>query len=171
MYKLVQTRLTGFLMRINEMKPCTFTLFSRDNLQSVESFFSSGTVMDSLLTSSEGAVAGPACAAVVKRVSHGQSSRPLLPLSVIMSRCLALARFALGSSQRANSRLIACARGLSSRTVSRPVTGGKLCLLACRVSLSSCDVTATRSQSCELCCSKTLHLPACSVTPGPAVWV
>lgn len=40
-----------------------------------------------------------------------------------MSRCLALARFALGSSQRANSRLIACARGLSSRTVSRPVTG------------------------------------------------
>ncbi|XP_041813337.1 heat shock protein 75 kDa, mitochondrial [Chelmon rostratus] len=40
-----------------------------------------------------------------------------------MSRCLALARFALGSPQRANSRLIACARGLSSRTVSRPVTG------------------------------------------------
>ncbi|KAM3598786.1 uncharacterized protein V6R79_022574 [Siganus canaliculatus] len=40
-----------------------------------------------------------------------------------MSRCLALARFALGS-QRANSRLImSCARGLSSCTVSRIVTG------------------------------------------------
>ncbi|CAK6962982.1 heat shock protein 75 kDa%2C mitochondrial [Scomber scombrus] len=40
-----------------------------------------------------------------------------------MSRCLALARFALGVSQRSNSRLITCARGLSSQTVSRSSTG------------------------------------------------
>uniref|UniRef100_A0A3Q3WL54 Heat shock protein 75 kDa, mitochondrial n=1 Tax=Mola mola TaxID=94237 RepID=A0A3Q3WL54_MOLML len=35
-----------------------------------------------------------------------------------MSRCLALARFVLGSSQRANPRLVTCVRGLSTRTVS-----------------------------------------------------
>uniref|UniRef100_A0A3Q3INJ5 Histidine kinase/HSP90-like ATPase domain-containing protein n=1 Tax=Monopterus albus TaxID=43700 RepID=A0A3Q3INJ5_MONAL len=35
-----------------------------------------------------------------------------------MSRCLALARFTLGVSQRANSRLMSCARGLSGRAVS-----------------------------------------------------
>ncbi|XP_033501302.2 heat shock protein 75 kDa, mitochondrial [Epinephelus lanceolatus] len=41
-----------------------------------------------------------------------------------MSRCLALARFALGSSQRANTRLLTtCARGLSSRITSRSFTG------------------------------------------------
>uniref|UniRef100_A0A8C9XS53 Heat shock protein 75 kDa, mitochondrial n=1 Tax=Sander lucioperca TaxID=283035 RepID=A0A8C9XS53_SANLU len=39
-----------------------------------------------------------------------------------MSRCLALARFALGSSQRTNSRLTSCARGLSSRITSRSFT-------------------------------------------------
>ncbi|XP_039905928.1 heat shock protein 75 kDa, mitochondrial [Simochromis diagramma] len=41
-----------------------------------------------------------------------------------MSRCLALARFALGSSQRASSRLVSSTRGLSSRPVSRSLTGG-----------------------------------------------
>ncbi|XP_013865550.1 heat shock protein 75 kDa, mitochondrial [Austrofundulus limnaeus] len=41
-----------------------------------------------------------------------------------MSRCLALARFALGSSQKPNSRLLSCARGLNNRSVSRPLTGG-----------------------------------------------
>eukprot|EP00064_Thunnus_orientalis_P011045 superscaffoldBa00001557_g11075 len=40
-----------------------------------------------------------------------------------MSRCLSLARFALGFSQRTNSRLMTCARGLNSRTVSRSFTG------------------------------------------------
>ncbi|XP_044037066.1 heat shock protein 75 kDa, mitochondrial [Siniperca chuatsi] len=40
-----------------------------------------------------------------------------------MSRCLALARFALGASQRANSRLMSCARGLSSQTISRSFAG------------------------------------------------
>ncbi|XP_069005213.1 heat shock protein 75 kDa, mitochondrial [Embiotoca jacksoni] len=41
-----------------------------------------------------------------------------------MSRYLALARFALGSSQRANSRLVSSrARGLSSRAASRASTG------------------------------------------------
>uniref|UniRef100_A0A4W6BXE1 Heat shock protein 75 kDa, mitochondrial n=1 Tax=Lates calcarifer TaxID=8187 RepID=A0A4W6BXE1_LATCA len=42
-----------------------------------------------------------------------------------MSRCLALARFALGSYQRTSSRLTPCARGLSSRTVSRSLTVGQ----------------------------------------------
>uniref|UniRef100_A0A8C4F004 TNF receptor associated protein 1 n=1 Tax=Dicentrarchus labrax TaxID=13489 RepID=A0A8C4F004_DICLA len=41
-----------------------------------------------------------------------------------MSRCLALARLALGSSQRTSSQLVSCARGLSSRAVSRSVTAG-----------------------------------------------
>ncbi|XP_003450104.1 heat shock protein 75 kDa, mitochondrial [Oreochromis niloticus] len=41
-----------------------------------------------------------------------------------MSRCLALARFALGSSQRTSSRLVSSARGLSSPPVSRSLTGG-----------------------------------------------
>ncbi|XP_030263524.1 heat shock protein 75 kDa, mitochondrial [Sparus aurata] len=41
-----------------------------------------------------------------------------------MSRCLSLARFALGSSQRVNPRLMSCARGLSCRTFSRTITGG-----------------------------------------------
>uniref|UniRef100_A0AAX7VE67 Heat shock protein 75 kDa, mitochondrial n=1 Tax=Astatotilapia calliptera TaxID=8154 RepID=A0AAX7VE67_ASTCA len=41
-----------------------------------------------------------------------------------MSRCLALARFAFGSSQRASSRLVSSTRGLSSRPVSRSLTGG-----------------------------------------------
>ncbi|XP_042361179.1 heat shock protein 75 kDa, mitochondrial [Plectropomus leopardus] len=40
-----------------------------------------------------------------------------------MSRCLTLARFVLSSSQRTNSRLTACARGLSSRATSRSFTG------------------------------------------------
>ncbi|XP_037544915.1 heat shock protein 75 kDa, mitochondrial [Nematolebias whitei] len=41
-----------------------------------------------------------------------------------MSRCLVLARFALGSFQKTNLRLLSCARGLNNRSVSRPLTGG-----------------------------------------------
>uniref|UniRef100_A0A3Q3GRC3 Heat shock protein 75 kDa, mitochondrial n=1 Tax=Labrus bergylta TaxID=56723 RepID=A0A3Q3GRC3_9LABR len=41
-----------------------------------------------------------------------------------MSRCLALARFALGSSRRVNSRITTWTGGLNSRTTSRPLTGG-----------------------------------------------
>nr|XP_040046781.1 heat shock protein 75 kDa, mitochondrial-like isoform X3 [Gasterosteus aculeatus aculeatus] len=40
-----------------------------------------------------------------------------------MSRCLALARFALGSSHRVDSPIKLCARGLSSRVTSRSLTG------------------------------------------------
>lgn len=88
----------------------------------------SGSLMDALPTSSQGAVAGPSCASVAQRVFHGQSTCPVLvsPSSVNMSRCLSLARFALGSSQRVNPRLMSCARGLSCRTFSPTITGGKL---------------------------------------------
>ncbi|KAG7505972.1 heat shock protein 75 kDa, mitochondrial [Solea senegalensis] len=41
-----------------------------------------------------------------------------------MSRCLALARFALGSSQRTVRQSMTCARGLSSVTVTRSFTAG-----------------------------------------------
>lgn len=40
-----------------------------------------------------------------------------------MSRCLALARFALGSSKRAYPRIVSCSRGLSTRTVPFSVNG------------------------------------------------
>lgn len=43
-----------------------------------------------------------------------------------MSRCLSLARFALGASQRTGSRLTLCARGLSTRPASRPLAAGLL---------------------------------------------
>ncbi|KAF3846357.1 hypothetical protein F7725_003435 [Dissostichus mawsoni] len=87
--------------------------------------FTSGSVMDTLMTSLHGAVAGPfsltssgVCPSVSRSVDLSSC-----PLSVNMSRCLALARFALGSS-RTNSRLTSCLRGLSSGVTSRSFTGG-----------------------------------------------
>ena len=50
------------------------------------------------------------------------------PTSVLMSRCLALARFALGSSLRTGSRPLSSGRGLSSGTIPRSLTVGKPCL-------------------------------------------
>lgn len=93
-------------------------------------------MVDAVLMSSQGAAAGPAYrrSACVPRSVDLSFSR-LVPLSVNMSRCLGLARFVLGASQKANSRLISRARGLNNRTVSRSLTGGKLFLLASPVSL------------------------------------
>uniref|UniRef100_A0A4W6BXM3 Heat shock protein 75 kDa, mitochondrial n=1 Tax=Lates calcarifer TaxID=8187 RepID=A0A4W6BXM3_LATCA len=86
--------------------------------------------MDAVPTSSR--VAGSFLGRLVWRVSPGRLTR-LPPSSALMSRCLALARFALGSYQRTSSRLTPCARG------NRPSVWGaqRPCLSFCQQSYYS----------------------------------
>ena len=68
------------------------------------------------------------CVSLRVNLSPGQSVFVSLvcPTTVLMSRCLALARFVLGSSRGTGTRLTTCTRGLSSRTASRSLSAGEL---------------------------------------------
>lgn len=141
MFKYIKEKYTfNEIVIVSVLKQNVPNLRSLRNVSAVAFPFSPGNGKDTLLTSSQGA--GPTRAIVAKRVSHGQTtpSCSCARLSVIMSRCLTLARFALGSSQRAYPRLVSCARGLSTRTVLCSAAGGERCMLAELARPSSCQL-------------------------------